>query len=324
MKHYFLLAGLVLCSFLPAAGDTREKSMLEFYISENVEDKSLKKTETSVNFHFASSPGGVVKSGIKMSYNGTNQTLNPDNKGNASLKLKPGKYVFKFFLNSDYFEITSDSVKMKGGYRVTAQVNFRSSAEEVICDKPVIYVYPPQSTEINITLDVKGKLDFTYPKYENGWKFTADPDGTIHLGGREYDYLFWDGRTEIETAKVNWNEGFIVGKEKLVAFFEEKLGSMGLNPREIQDYITYWCPRMNANESNYIHFMFNETYNDYASLNVSPKPDNQFRVFMIWSKAEGTEQPRLQSQEIPTFNRTGFTLVEWGGAEMNKLPKTVQ
>ena len=45
--------------------------------------------------------------------------------------------------------------------------------------KPVIYLYPEETTEVTVKLDFKGKLTSTYPAYENGWKVTAQPDGTL-------------------------------------------------------------------------------------------------------------------------------------------------
>ncbi|MBC7864709.1 MAG: hypothetical protein IAF38_17175, partial [Bacteroidia bacterium] len=158
-------------------------------------------------------------------------------------------------------------------------------------------------------------LDFTYPKYENGWKFTADSTGIISMNNKKYPYLYWDGPTNVPTDKINWQEGFVVSKENLINFFEEKLSAMGLNSKEIADYITFWCPIMNTNKKNYIHFVFNEEYNKFAKLTVTPKPDNLFRVYMIWSKADEKINSSLTEQKILSFKRTGFTVLEWGGAE---------
>jgi hypothetical protein len=46
-------------------------------------------------------------------------------------------------------------------------------------DKPVIYLYPQETTEIRVKLDYDGILTCTYPRYENGWTVTAQPDGTL-------------------------------------------------------------------------------------------------------------------------------------------------
>lgn len=47
---------------------------------------------------------------------------------------------------------------------------------------------------------------------------------------------------------------------------------------------------------------------------VSPEPDSVLRVFMAWQGLEAAVD--IQPQELPTFQRSGFTVVEWGGAEI--------
>ncbi len=188
----------------------------------------------------------------------------------------------------------------------------------MIEDKPVIYLYPQQKTKVDIKLELKGELLFTYPTYNNGWEIEANPDGTLKHKNKEYNYLFWEGKSIVKTYELNFTKGFVVETENLINFLEEKLTVMGLCSKEQQDYITYWYPRMSANKSNYIHFLFNEDYAKYAKLNIEPKPDNLFRVFMVWSNAKDLVLATdMQEQEIPTMKRYGFTVVEWGGAEMN-------
>ena len=301
--------------------DSREKSLPEYSITKNVLDKTLPKTEAVFTFYFTESEN-PIKTEIKYSYSGINKTVKPGANGKTYLKVKPGKYLFKFYYGANFFEITTDSIEIKPSYREELKLNFICSKVIQVCDKPVIYVYPKESTEVKITMDLKGEFVFTYPKYENGWNFTADPNGTISMDGKKYDYLFWDGKLAIEMNKINWNEGFEVKREDQVKFFEEKLLQMGLSSREIEDYITYWVPRMSVNEKNYIHFIFNEEYNEYASLNVTPKPDKIFRVYMMWTKVEGTNV-MLTAQKLQSFSRSGFTVVEWGGSEMNVMPKNV-
>ena len=42
--------------------------------------------------------------------------------------------------------------------------------------KPVIYLYPPQETQVSVYIDTD--LAVTYPEYNGGWNVTALPDGT--------------------------------------------------------------------------------------------------------------------------------------------------
>ena len=75
---------------------------------------------------------------------------------------------------------------------------------------------------------------------------------------------------------------------------------------------------MSKNKSNYIHFLFNNEFDKYAKLSIEPKPDTIFRVFMVWSSSKDiTLVTDMQEQKIPVMQRKGFTVVEWGGTEMN-------
>ncbi len=51
--------------------------------------------------------------------------------------------------------------------------------EEVRTEKPVIYLYPTEETEVSVKLNLDGDLTCTYPAYNNGWSVTATPDGTL-------------------------------------------------------------------------------------------------------------------------------------------------
>ncbi|MDQ3109066.1 MAG: hypothetical protein M3R17_04150 [Bacteroidota bacterium] len=328
MKKSILLA--LFTSMLSLYGYSESvKSIPTWYVGESKKDFSLSKNEAVFELHFSKQDGGnEIAPGdtgspakdVIFSYNSKMDTIEFNAKTGKNIKIMPGKYIFQFYYGSFYYEIKTDSIAISGGYRTPLYVNFRSSSSMIICDKPVIYVYPQDTQQVSIRLDLKGEIGFTYPYYDIGWNFTADPDGTIHMNDKKYHYLFWDGTTAIDNNSIDWNEGFIVERDSLVPFFEEKLKLMGLNSKEIEDYITYWCPRMVANEKNYIHFMFNETYNEYAGLEVTPAPDQMFRVFMLWTKAEENKNTQVIPQEIESFERSGFTIVEWGGAEMQNIP----
>ena len=119
--------------------------------------------------------------------------------------------------------------------------------------KPVIYLYPQKKTDIKVQLDYKGELTFTYPEYKQGWLITAEPDGTIvnKADNKEYSYLFWEGKD-----KTDWDmdTGFVVKGEETANFLREKLEYLGLTPKEYNEFIVYWAPRMENNRYNLIHF----------------------------------------------------------------------
>ena len=195
------------------------------------------------------------------------------------------------------------------------------TAEEVKADsevcvaKPVIYLYPKEKTDISVNLDFNGKITCIYPKYnkDNTWEVTAYPDGKIinKLDNREYSYLYWEG---ISDKKYDLSKGFVIKGEDTAEFLQEKLKYLGLTPRESDDFITYWLPKMNQNKYNLISFQ-KQAYTDLAKLNISPSPDSILRIFMVFKPLDN--EIEVQKQELEAFNREGFTVVEWGGTEIN-------
>lgn len=179
-------------------------------------------------------------------------------------------------------------------------------------EKPVIYLYPEQETEVSVTLDYSGRLTSTYPAYGDGWHVLARPDGTLTDPdtGRQYYCLFWEGVNDVE---YDLSTGFCVAGEDTAAFLEDALAKLGLNEREANEFIIYWLPRMEGNAWNLISFQ-GAAYTDAAVLDIDPAPDSMLRVFMTW---KGLDRPvEVEPQEFQPFVRTGFTVVEWGGCEM--------
>ena len=149
--------------------------------------------------------------------------------------------------------------------------------QEECSAKPVIYLYPEQETTVSVSLDYAGTLTATYPAYEDGWRVTAEPDGTLH------------------------------------DFLRETLAEIGLTPKEYNEFIVYWLPKMQENPYNLISFQ-SERYTDTAKLDIDPEPDSVLRVFMAW-KPLGRPQT-IEPQTFASFERNGFTVVEWGGCEV--------
>lgn len=183
--------------------------------------------------------------------------------------------------------------------------------EEVCEEKPVIYLYPEQETEVKVLLDYDGTLVCAYPEYNNGWQVVAQPDGTLcDASGKTYSYLFWEGNTD---ATYDFSKGFVVKGSETAEFLEEKLSEIGLNAKEANEFIVYWLPRMQGNKYNLITFQ-TEAYTDVAKLHITPEPDSILRVFMAYKELE--EPIEIEEPAIAPFERKGFTVIEWGGAEV--------
>lgn len=186
--------------------------------------------------------------------------------------------------------------------------------EDVAVDKPVIYLYPEEEMNVTVDLNFAGEITCTYPEINDGWNVLASPDGTLYNleDGRYYDYLFWEG--EISTYWPMDNAACVPGSET-ATFLEGYLTAAGLNDSEIDDFISFWLPRMQNNPYNLIAFQ-QEAYTDLAELNISPKPDSELRIYMTF---EALDEPVESEITMPEpFIRDGFTVVEWGGSELVK------
>lgn len=176
-------------------------------------------------------------------------------------------------------------------------------------DKPVIYLYPETTTDVEVRLDYQGQLTCTYPAYKNGWHVTAQPDGTLtDAAGKEYNYLYWEG---ITPAKYDFSKGFCIAGKDTASFLETALAQLGLSRREANEFIVYWLPLMEKNGYNLISFQ-SDIYTDSAKLEIYPKPDTLIRVFMAWKSLD--EPVQIEPQSLDSPERRGFTVVEWGGS----------
>ncbi len=174
--------------------------------------------------------------------------------------------------------------------------------------KPVIYLYPEEPSEVTVKLEYDGELTCTYPKYHDGWNVTAYPDGRItDAQGKEYNYLYWEG---LDEKKSDFSTGFCVPGEETAVFLENALEKLGLTRREANEFIVYWLPIMEQNPYNVIAFQ-TTAYTDIAKLHIYPEPDTMIRVFMSYYASD--EPVSIVEQELTAPERTGFTVVEWGG-----------
>lgn len=181
-----------------------------------------------------------------------------------------------------------------------------------VAAKPVIYLYPTEKTDVSVKLDYNGELLVTYPVYEDGWNVIAYPDGTIinKSDDEEYSYLFWDGISNIE---YDFSTGFVVKGKDTEDFLREKLKFMGLVPKEYNEFIVYWLPKMIDNPYNLVSFQ-QEVYIDNAILEITPTPDSIQRIFMAFQPLDVAIE--VEEQKLNPFKREGFTVIEWGGSEV--------
>ena len=182
--------------------------------------------------------------------------------------------------------------------------------------KPVIYLYPQKPINIHVRLKFKGKIIESIPEYninhKQGWYVLAYPNGQLlnYQNGKYYKYLYWEG---LPAKNIDWNlnTGFVVKGSKAKDFLQDVLPQLGLNNREIADFIKYWNPILTENKYNLIHFSFTK-YEKLAQLQIAPKPDTVIRVFMVVKPLDKYVKVIPQELKVRPY-RKGFTVVEWGG-----------
>jgi hypothetical protein len=210
------------------------------------------------------------------------------------------------------------------------------------CGKPVIYLYPTKTTDINLKFDSKMQLDVDIPKYSEakGWNVRAEPNGQLQdlqtdltdckqfessngkpKFGQEYalqscvqnnyPYIYWAGNTSQPYPQIN--SGFVVSKQDLEATLKSKLSYIGLNQKEINDMLEYWLPQMLNKNKPYYRFSLIQTQqlDKLFPMTITPKPDSSIRVFLDWQELDTPIQ--ITEQQLVAETRNGYTMIEWGG-----------
>ena len=195
-------------------------------------------------------------------------------------------------------------------------LNVYNNANTTI-DKPIIYLYPQEDTDVTVNLQYSNNITVSYPKYNPniGWHILAKPDGNlIDLSTKKNLYsLYYESKSVIKP-KIE-KDGFVIKGSDASSFLEEKLAVLGLSERESEEFIIYWLPKLEHNKYNYIRFATIDEINNNMPLSINPNPDTLIRVLMTY---KGLNSPiNVEKQKLDTPERNGFVVVEWGGTMIN-------
>lgn len=177
-------------------------------------------------------------------------------------------------------------------------------------DKPIIYIYPEKDMDLVVKLGHDNLITHSYPKYDDEWNIHVDTTGNIYdyKTNRNYYALYWEG---LDKTPLDMSEGFVVKGEDTTKFLEEKLELLGLNEKEIEEFIIYWLPRLEDNKYNFIRFRTLEEINSYMPLEFSEEPDTLIRIMADFKPLN--KKIKVKEQTLQRVERNGFTIVEWGG-----------
>ena len=230
-------------------------------------------------------------------------------------------------ISNDVYDIMEQGCTGNTGYNEPQIEPYYPDYPDVVEEKPAIYLYPENDHEqIQVKLSLYRtdmlsmwpEADYTYA-YEYYWNVHADKDGTIYdINDDQYSYIFWEAT---DHGIHDFSKGFCVAGEDTAAFLKETLAGIGLSSKEYNDFIGYWLPRMENNAYNLITFEGLEegdAYNSFYGLEVTDgdgnAADSVLRVLMVWKPVD--EYTDVEPQTFRGFERKGFTVVEWGGAEV--------
>ena len=132
----------------------------------------------------------------------------------------------------------------------------------------------------------------------------------LNVNGKNYEYLFWEG---ICNRKEDFEGGEVVGisKEKFVDELEELLGRLGLNEREINDFIVYWLTKLSNRKRHKVTICGEKYDNEIAPLQVDGF--NQIhRVMLMFEEVDSIDGMKSVEDVVRRERPTGKYVIEWG------------
>lgn len=183
--------------------------------------------------------------------------------------------------------------------------------------KPIIYIYPTKTTKVNVKLSHPERILVDYPDYRNGWTVTARPDGTLTTTeGKKLYALYYESKNIKDYSSAKLDEGFVVSKDNIENFLDQKLTILGLNFKEREEFITYWANELEKSPYAYIRFQTTDEIERNMGLKVTPQPDTTIRIIMEYKNLQ--QKIKVKEQKLQQVERKGFTVVEWGGTEIKR------
>lgn len=326
-----IICSIILIAFRANANEFKMKELGELLPQDwstvsIVKDKSVHKDSVLVtgNVKMFSSANPIER--VKVGSTRSGKWTSTDENGYFEVLIGTGTDEKLYFYKKGWTEVVIENYDFKGQHKMEVMVflhQIRPADSQPVKRKPVIYLYAEKELTASIKINPYGNFTFTYPFYNDGWNVTVHPDGSINDNetGIKYPYLFWEAKSEdlFYAYKGSDIEGFVINTDTTISFLENVLTQIGFNSYEQTDFITYWGPILEQKKYAFVQFRIDQDYDqEIADLNVDPKPDAMKRVYIICS---GLDDPSFGMNVIPqkfeSFERKGFTLVEWGGSTID-------
>ena len=163
------------------------------------------------------------------------------------------------------------------------------------------------------------------------WENFVINNNNIFLNGKQFSYLFWEGKLKISTFSKN-ETIYIVERNKVADALDYLLSLKGLDATERQNMITFWLSQLLEKKYCLFQFMNEKEYSKQAKLEIIPTPFKVIRIFMIfktldtWTETfqkkvlcKDWKSKEVRMKEFVDMNplKNKFHVIEWGGANLN-------
>lgn len=214
--------------------------------------------------------------------------------------VDPGTYGVEVYTNSDYSgcaeAVVADTTTCSAD--IVVQL-----AEHVSVDKPNVYLYPTEPTDIAVRIPAWRRITESDPRYPvDGWRVKASPDGRLDTQAGPRDYLFYE--MNVDTSRFQAERGWCVPGALAQASVEAAMGEMGFLPNEIADFATAWD---GAFPEAAVMTVYPQV-DGLARLTVDPAPDTLLRAWFLVADGCQAVEPFL----FEPVDRVGYHAAEWG------------
>ena len=246
-------------------------------------------------------PGAIVAA-----YQGTAMIAETvvDEAGLYGLPLPAGVYVLTASRNA--WETTETaSVQVVAG-ELLSGINFQLMSTSM-ADKPNLYLYPTQTTQVQVEIGLHSGCEVTVsdPEYGTGWDVNVEPSGLID---GQHTFLFYEAEVPHRFPK---ERGWVIPASEVVPFFNQLMNLYGFTAAETFDFVDYWKDHLPSAPYYAVYPLTDAAVLDpLATLDIQPKPDSLFRLWFVVSP-EANAIPMVPAKVEP-MTRQGFAAVEWG------------
>ncbi len=314
-----LLFALLFTAFNAKAYHIR-KEIGDYYIQSDSKDSTVPEGFCKITGTVLA--GGKAFANVKIYGFQTSRPVVTDDKGYFSITVDTSETGL-YTNHNDYRPAYLENYKFQSGHLIKMTFHIKKPVQmpyQHAVKKPVIYAYSEEKINFRLSLQTEAQITFTYPKLDQEWVMETNKNGTLSDDkNHTFPYLFWEGEMNNLNFKKSDHQiiGNFVEKQNTVKYLEEKLTQMGLNNREQTDFITFWAPQLMKNDKNFIQFLIDEDYEVISSMEISPQPDQIKRVYILFTDASKADERFIEAtNQFKSFNRNGFTIVEWGGTEL--------